>query len=54
MHVQACLGARNDGERSFHHCGCLEKLVQGCFWARKGGERNFHDCGGAVSLCRPV
>ena len=29
MHVQACLGARNDGERSFHHCGGLVKLVPG-------------------------
>ena len=30
MHVQACLGARKDGERRFHHCGGLVKLVQGC------------------------
>ena len=35
MHILACLGARKDGGRSFHHCGGLVKLVQGCFWARK-------------------
>ena len=35
MHVQACLGARKDGERSFHHCGGLVKLVKAWFGTRK-------------------
>ena len=48
--IQACLGARKDGERSFHHCGGLVKLVHGCFCARKDGERNFHDCESAVKF----
>ena len=32
MHVQACLGARNDGESSFSHCGGVMKLVQAFFF----------------------
>ena len=35
---------------SFHHCGCLLKLVQACFMGRKDGESNFHDCGCAEKL----
>ena len=41
MHVQACLGARKDGERSFHHCGGLVKLVQACLNARGDEESIF-------------
>ena len=41
MHVQACLGARKDGESSFHHCGGLVKLVQACLNARGDEESIF-------------
>ena len=29
-HVQACLSAREDSERSFHRCRGLVRLVQAC------------------------
>ena len=44
MHVQACLGARKDGERSFHHCGGAVKFVQACLNVRKDQESTFHHC----------
>ena len=48
MHIQACLGARKNGESSFKHCGGLVKLVQGIFWSRKDRESNFHHGGDAL------
>ena len=33
MHVQACLGAREDRESSFHHSGGPIRLVQACLCA---------------------
>ena len=32
-HFQACLGAREDRESSFHHCGGPVRLVQACLCA---------------------
>ena len=32
-HVQACLSASKDGERSFHNCGSPVIVVQACLWA---------------------
>ena len=33
--VQACLSAREDRERRFHHCGSTVKVVQACLCAGK-------------------
>ena len=41
MHVQACLGARNDGESSFSHCGGLVKLVQAFIFVQERSRKQF-------------
>ena len=46
--VQACLSARQDVERSFHHCGGPVKLIQACLCAENTLQRCFNRRGGTV------
>ena len=41
-HVQTCLSARKDVERSVHHCGGHVKLVQACLCAGNTLQRRFN------------
>ena len=54
MHVQACLGARNDGESSFSHCGGLMKLVQAFVFVQERSRKQFSSPWRCFDTCRPV
>ena len=48
--VYACLSARKDRERRFHHCGGLVRTVPTFLTGRNDRESKFHHRGGSLKL----